>query len=463
MAGRRARSLVYDDTRDAGQVFPTVDQFTEYTAIAASFAPLASAAVTAPPPPPLPGTPPSISSSAGVDSTGTPEFESIIKSFTDRLLSAITEVLGSRTGASGPESEIGVPDHLRKDERREPRTEPRVEPLAEDRKVETLPDLPADDRDPHERVLDRAAKKRAERRDRLGLPPELPVEDGDGADPLDIIHDRERRKRAERRDRLGLPPELPKEPPREEPAEPVRAPGLDDAIARDAIPATEPSFVIPDREFELPKPAVPEAPVRPEPPSAEVPPLGFGGAAVEDVDSSFQLFVSTVPEPKEPPPSPLPQPEMTAELDTAPASPEFQPPPPKQEPPTEPPQQEPQQEPSFTMDEINDVFVRHGMSPEMPEFVKSQGRPRRSGTSDDPNGYKRYSDEQHDQNLSHMGVLDSMLQAQDDIGRQYNEYNDLMLDYLERIGKDNNNDARRLRALNSKLQRDRTSLTDVNI
>lgn len=445
MAGRRARSLVYDDVRDAGQALPAADQFTEYTAIAASFAPLASASVVAPPPPPLPGTP--STSSAGADSAGTPEFESIIKNFTERLLAAITDALGSMRGIAGPEAELGIPAHLRGEERRERM----LEPARDEPDVERLPALPEveDDRDPHERVLDRAAKKRADRRERLGLPPELP---DDAADPLDLVHDRAAEDRAARRDRMGLPPELPRGAPVEEPEppKPARAPGLDDAIARDAPkpePAPEePAFVIPDRDFTPPPPAIPES---------RKPPAGFGGAAVEDVDSSFQLTVSTFQEEESPSPPPLP--ELAAEQPTP--SPEFQPPPPQQETPTEP--QQPQ--PSFTFDEINDIFVRHGESPELPPFVNAQRRPKRGPSPEDPMGHKRYADEKHDEQLGSMGVLDSMLNAQEDIGRQHSEYNSLLLDYLERLGKDNSNDARRLRALNAKLQRDRSSLTDVNI
>lgn len=429
MAGRRARSLVYDDTRDAGQALPAIDQFTEYTAIAASFAPLASAAVTAPPPPPLPGTPSAISASAGEGSLGTPEFESIIKNFTDRLLSAITEALGGVRGSTGPESEVGIPGHLRKESGGA--AEPTVAEGASE--VEPLPELPGAE---------------------------------EGRAPIDRVHDRESRKRAERRARLGLPPEEHLPPPVEdefadEPPTPLpKSPSPVDEVPDFDIPI--PSVDISDPFAAVETASRPERPAL-EAPKAEAPPLPFGGAAVEDIDTSFQLVVSSIPEPKGPLPSPLPQPEMAAEIDTSPASPEFQPLPPKQEPPTEPSPIEQQQEPSFTHDEINDVFIRHGASPEMPEFVRSQDRPRRNGTPDDPNGYKRYADEQHDQNLSHMGVLDSMMQAQDDIGRQHNEYNNLMLDYMERLGKDNNNDARRLRALNAKLQRDRTSLTDVNI
>lgn len=117
----------------------------------------------------------------------------------------------------------------------------------------------------------------------------------------------------------------------------------------------------------------------------------------------------------------------------------------------------------WSYNEIEDVFKRN--APPLPELPKQkpQKPPVRGASPNDPHGYQRYIDEQQSADMGMRGAVDAMLSWQDDAHRRANTVQSQMTEVMERLAIDNNNDERRIRALNSALQRSRTTLSDVHI
>lgn len=257
----------------------------------------------------------------------------------------------------------------------------------------------------------------------------------------------------------GAPPKAPRVPrePKDEVGDEVpEAPGVprDDDVA--------PIMELPDLPVVIPDfPAMP-----PEPGRVKDAAASRGGAPVEDVDSLMVLTESYAapPVPEIPTSEPIQQTTPSPPVATVPVAPAQAPPVPEI-PGTVPPPKIETKDTGWTHDEIEDVFRREtGPKIPVPEIPKTPPPPPiRNPTPDDPQGYKRYIDEQQSQEIGVRGVVDSMLNWQEEAHKRANTVQSLMMDYMERLAGDNNNDERRIRDMNSSLQRSRTTMTDVHI